>query len=80
MGESTQLPYCDFEPTLEGLDRSGSPHMSQLETEILAKMGCLPPQGDAVRIAELYYKNASFMQAPSLLPFFVPSQWVIGMR
>ncbi|KAJ7778579.1 fungal-specific transcription factor domain-containing protein [Mycena maculata] len=44
-----------------GVDRSGSPHMSRLETEILAKMGCLPPHGEAVRIADLYFKNTAFM-------------------
>ncbi|KAJ6584363.1 fungal-specific transcription factor domain-containing protein [Mycena capillaripes] len=34
---------------------------SQLETEIMAKMACLPPHAEAVRIAHLYFKNASFM-------------------
>jgi hypothetical protein len=41
----------------------GSPRVSQLEAEIVAKMSCLPPHGEAIRIARLYFRNASFMQA-----------------
>ncbi|KAJ7162912.1 fungal-specific transcription factor domain-containing protein [Mycena filopes] len=44
------------------VDSSVSPRrVSQLEGEILAKMACLPPHDEAVRIARLYFKNASFM-------------------
>ncbi|KAJ7634987.1 fungal-specific transcription factor domain-containing protein [Roridomyces roridus] len=42
---------------IEDPDRSRSP----IETEVLAKMSCLPPRDEAVRIATLYFKNASFM-------------------
>lgn len=41
---------------------SGRP--SQAEAEIMAKIVCLPPHDEALRIARLYFKNASFMQAP----------------
>ncbi|KAJ7046445.1 fungal-specific transcription factor domain-containing protein [Mycena alexandri] len=34
--------------------------VSHLE-EVLAKMACLPPRDEAVRIARLYFKNAAFM-------------------
>ncbi|KAJ7667132.1 fungal-specific transcription factor domain-containing protein [Mycena rosella] len=40
---------------------SGSLSVSQSKAEILAKMGCVPPHREAVRIACLYFKNVSFM-------------------
>ncbi|KAJ7485710.1 fungal-specific transcription factor domain-containing protein [Mycena latifolia] len=43
------------------VDDSGSARVSQAKAEILAKMACVPPHGEAVRIASLYFKNVSFM-------------------
>ncbi|KAJ6570985.1 fungal-specific transcription factor domain-containing protein [Mycena vulgaris] len=43
------------------VDGSGPSRVSQLESEILAKMDCLPLHAEAVRIATLYFKNVSFM-------------------
>ncbi|KAJ7618930.1 fungal-specific transcription factor domain-containing protein [Mycena polygramma] len=48
------------ESSMSGASTS-SQRASQLEGEIMAKLSCVPPHDEAVRIARLYYKNCSFM-------------------
>ncbi|KAJ7512876.1 fungal-specific transcription factor domain-containing protein [Mycena galericulata] len=57
-GASSSVTH-GLDVSLGRLDHSAAE--SRLETEVRAKMVCLPTHGETVRIARLYFENAAFM-------------------